>query len=245
MAKTAQTLIRDVENGKSLGRKGVAAICAVLLLVGCETRGGKIPYDPADFGPPDRPDVTANAYDIPLGPLDNLRISVFRVAELSGDYQVDSKGILNLPLIGRTSVRDMNSTQFADELERLYGQKYLASPDITVKVLNTNGLNVTVEGSVNAPGIYALGGRTTLLGAVATARGLIQDQSNPRRVAIFRKRDGKTVAAAFDLTAIRHGEMADPIIYPGDTIVVDGSKLRAIYRDLLQTLPTIAIFNSL
>ena len=61
----------------------------------------------------------------------------------------------------------------------------------------------------------------------------------------LRKRDGKTVAAAFDLIAIRHGEMADPLVYPGDTIVVDGSKVRTIYRDLLQAIPMIAVFRSL
>ena len=39
--------------------------------------------------------------------------------------------------------------------------------------------------------------------------------------------------------------MADPIVYPGDTIVVDSSSLRSLYRDLIQAIPLIAIFGNL
>lgn len=220
-------------------------IFAMALLAGCETRGGNIPYDPPNFGAPDRPDAARTSYEVPLGPLDVLRISVYRVPELSSDYQVDARGMVDLPLLGPINVRDQHPDQFARSLETLYGERYLQQPDITVRVLNTNQLNVTVEGGVNVPGIYALPGRTTLLGAVALARGVHPYESNAKRVAIFRKQDGQTVAAAFDLTAIRHGEMEDPVVYPGDTIVVDGARVRSLFRDILQTIPVLAIFRTI
>lgn len=220
-------------------------IFAATLLSGCETRGGHIPYDPPNFGAPDRPDAARTSYEVPLGPLDVLHITVYRVTELTNDYQVDARGMIDLPLIGTVNVRDQNPDQFARMLETMYGERYLQDPDITVRVLNTNQLNVTVEGGVNAPGIYALPGRTTLLGAIALARGLSPYDSNAKRVAIFRKQNGQTVAAAFDLTAIRHGDMVDPVVYPGDTIVVDGARIRSIYRDLLQVIPVLAIFSNL
>ncbi|HVR89982.1 MAG TPA: polysaccharide biosynthesis/export family protein [Novosphingobium sp.] len=222
----------------------VLAIVAIAL-GGCARRGGKIPYDPVGFGPPDPSALSEPAYDIPVGPLDVLRITVFRVTDLTGEFQVDSRGLVNLPLIGAIDARGQRPEQLADSLERLYSQRYLNNPDITVRVLSTNQANITVDGGVNAPGIYALPGKTTLLGAIAIARGVNADNGNPKRVAIFRKRDGKTVAAAFDLVSIRHGEMVDPLVYPGDTIVVDGAQLRAIYRELLQTLPLFAIFGQL
>lgn len=62
---------------------------------------------------------------------------------------------------------------------------------------------------------------------------------------IFRKSDGKTMAAAFDLISIRRGEMEDPVIYPGDTVVVDSSTLRPLYRDLLMSMPLISLFTRL
>jgi len=214
-------------------------------LAGCDTRGGKVPYDPAGFGPPDRADLGTEAYDIPLGPLDVLKINVFRVPDLSGDYQVDAFGNLDLPLIGKVSVRDYSPDKFAELLEQKYGEKYLQNPDITVRVSTTNRANVTVEGGVNFPGVYQLPGRTTLLGAIALARGVNSNDGNAKRVVVIRKRDGKTQAAAFDLTAIRKGEMTDPVIYPGDIVAVAGSNLRSIYRDVLQAVPLFAIFKNL
>ncbi|WP_158241530.1 polysaccharide biosynthesis/export family protein [Novosphingobium sp. TH158] len=241
--------IDRLRGAKGTGHKRIARVLAATLVVtvlgGCEMRGGKLPYAPADFGAPDRNGPVREAYDVPLGPLDIIRVNVFRVPELSGEYQVDGFGMVNLPLVGQTSVRDMDSAEFAKRLETLYGQKYLQNPEVSVRVVTTNQLNITIEGGVNSPGIYALPGRTTLVGAIAMARGLTVSESNPKRIAIFRKRDGKTVGAAFDLVSIRHGEMADPVVYPGDTIVVDGSKVRAIYRDILNSLPLIAVFNSL
>jgi polysaccharide export outer membrane protein len=224
--------------------------CALLIgcavLAGCERRGGKIPYDPPGFGAPSGPSVAAvEAYDVKLGPLDVLKISVFRVPDLTGDYQIDGLGNVDLPLIGSIKARDLSVEEFGRKLEQTYGAQYLNNPEITVRVLNSNQFNITIEGGVNAPGIYPLQGRTTLLGAIAMSRGPLLYDANPKRVAIFRKRDGQTMAAAFDLVAIRHGEMADPIVYPGDIVVVDGSSVRSLYRDLLQVIPLIAVFSNL
>lgn len=229
----------------ALAGRILLAGAALSLVAGCDTRTGKVPYDPANFGPPDRAELGVEAYDVPLGPLDVLRINFFRVPDLSGEYQVDAFGNLDLPLVGRVSVRDQSPDQFADMLEQKYGAKYLQNPDVTVRVMASNRTAVTVEGGVNTPGVYALPGRTTLLGAIAIARGVNAQDGNAKRVIIIRKRDGKTQAAAFDLTSIRHGEMADPTIYPGDIIAVEGSGLRSVYRDVLQAVPLIAIFKNL
>ena len=220
-------------------------VLSLLALGACASRGGDIPYAPADFGPPEKAVPSDAAYDLPLGPLDMLKVSVFRVPELTGDYQVDAKGNLDLPLIGPISVREKTPHNLALELERRYGATYLNNPDITVRVTSSNLNSVTVEGGVNGPGIYTLPGKTTLIGAIALARGISINDGNPRRVVIFRKSDGKTMAAAFDLISIRRGEMEDPVIYPGDTVVVDSSTLRPLYRDLLMSMPLISLFTRL
>jgi polysaccharide export outer membrane protein len=78
--------------------------------------------------------------------------------------------------------------------------------------------------------------------AIAMARGTSQD-ANPHRVAIFRQVEGKRMAAAFDLTSIRKGEMKDPQVYAGDIVVVDGSKVKQIQTQVLSTLPIIGLFG--
>ena len=92
--------------------------------------------------------------------------------------------------------------------------------------------------------MYPVNGPMTLVQAIALARGT-DDAANPRRVAIFRQIDGKRMAAAFDLTSIRRGQMEDPQVYSGDIIVVDGSNVRAIQREVLTALPILGMFNPL
>jgi polysaccharide export outer membrane protein len=234
-----------VSGGLRFTLRAALVMLVALALSACSTRGGKVPYAPADFGPPDRSVPADLAYDLPLGPLDMLKVTVFRVPELSGDYQVDARGHLDMPLIGSISVRDTTPQQLGKELESRYAQRYLNNPEITVRVTSSISNNVTVEGGVNSPGIYSLPGKITLVGAIALARGVNTTDANPRRVLVFRKSGGKTMAAAFDLIAIRRGEMEDPAIYPGDTVVVDSSTLRPLYRDLIQAIPLATLFTYL
>ena len=226
-------------------RAAFLALTALFALAGCTTRGGPIPYNVENFGPPDKRMPEDSAYDLPLGPLDVLKINVFQVPDLSGEFQVDSRGFVDLPLIGLTSVRDKRPDEFANSLERLYAAKYLNDPSITVRLMTSSNNNVTVEGGVNRPGVFTLPGKTTLLGTIAMAGGVSTNDGNPKRVAIFRKRGGQTVAAAFDLVALRRGQGEVPLVYPGDTVVVDSSGLRSLYRDLIQSLPLISVFRGL
>jgi polysaccharide export outer membrane protein len=82
----------------------------------------------------------------------------------------------------------------------------------------------------------------TLMQAVALAGGTGPD-ANARRVAVFRQIGGKREAAAFDLTSIRRGEMEDPPVYAGDIIVIDGSSIKAVQKQLLNSLPVLSIFR--
>ena len=66
---------------------------------------------------------------------------------------------------------------------------------------------------------------------------------SPHRTAIFRQINGQRQAAAFDLTAIRRGEAPDPRVYPGDIIIVDGSKTKELQRQILNSIPILSIFK--
>jgi polysaccharide export outer membrane protein len=60
---------------------------------------------------------------------------------------------------------------------------------------------------------------------------------------VFRTIKGQRMAAAFDLSAIRRAEAEDPMIYGNDIVVVDGSRGRALFRDIMTVFPLLAIFR--
>jgi polysaccharide export outer membrane protein len=210
---------------------------------GCAgTRGGSIPYNPQNFGTPDAPSLTALETDYRISPLDKLKISVFQVPDMSGEFEVDLMGNVALPLIGTVRAVDLTAVQLDEKLTQLLGQKYLQNPDVNVSVTSSSTRVVTVDGAVTQPGVFPVNGRLTLIQVIALAHGTT-DNSNPHRVAVFRQIQGQRMAAAFDLTSIRRGQEEDPRIYSGDIVVVDGSAVKSIYGTLLSSLPLLSIFR--
>jgi polysaccharide export outer membrane protein len=228
-----------------LGSLLLAAMVGAMLLAlaGCSSaRGGTIPYDVVDFGAPDTRSTQLLDADYQISPLDTLKINVFQVDDLSGEYEVDLTGHIAMPLIGNVRAVDMTTVELQTSLEARLGESYLRDPDVTVGIAKSAGSNITVDGSVNNPGIFPVNGRITLIQAIAMARGT-DPSANERRVAVFRQIDGQRMAAAFDLVDIRRGEEPDPVIYRGDIIIVDGSKTRQAFQDVLRSMPLVSLFR--
>ena len=59
-------------------------------------------------------------------------------------------------------------------------------------------------------------------------------------VVIFRTVKGEKLAALYDVKAIRHGQYADPEVFPNDVVVVGDNTARRYFKDLLQVVPIIA-----
>lgn len=221
---------------------GVFATVTAVVVAGCaDTRGGSIPYDRA-FAAPDEQKFQTLPEDYKIAPMDTLTIKVFKADDLSGDYSVDLAGHISIPLVGQIEAANLTTDQLDVKLTELLGQKYYEHPDVTVAIKESSAHVVTVDGAVNQAGQYPIAGPMTLIQAVALARGT-SDDANSRRVAVFRTIDGKRQAAAFDLTAIRRGEANDPKIYPGDIVVVDGSKIKEAEKQIFQSFPLLSIFR--
>ena len=222
----------------------VAALAVLMLLLsGCAgTRGGPIAYNVENFKAPDSAPVLTLDDDYKIAPRDTLKITVFQVEDLSGDYEVDLTGHVAIPLLGNVKAADLTTAELDRSLTAKLGEKYLQSPDVSIGVKESTRRNVTIDGSVRQPGMYPVNGPMTLMQAVAMAKGT-DENANPRRVAIFRQIQGQRMAAAFDLISIRRGEAEDPAVYSGDIVVVDGSQVRAIQREVLNALPVLGVFN--
>lgn len=192
------------------------------------------------------PDSTGNEQrgSMRIQPLDILDVSVFNVDELSGRYQVDHIGQIKMPLIGAVSAQGYTSIELSVELEEKLEEKYLQDPDVSVIIVETTDVQLTVEGSVNDPGMYPVRGKMTLLQAVALAGGP-SDGANPERVVIFRQVEGERRAGLYDLTAIREGLAEDPVVYASDIIIMDGSEARRVWGDVVRSAPLVAMLAAL
>ncbi len=214
-----------------------------LILASCASSDGNISYDGQELAAPDTTELV-QVGDLRINNLDELEITVFGVKDLSGIYQVDSSGNVDLPLIGPIQAKGFTSFEIAEIIEARYEQNHLQSADVTVKLKQINVNQVTVEGSVNKPGLYPIQGKTTLVQAVALSGGL-SDDANPKRVVIFRQINNQRHAAGFSLKDIRNGNAKDPEIYGNDIIVVDGGNMRSTYLDAIRSIPLLALFVAL
>ena len=221
---------------------GAIAFFSLVGLGGCaDSRGGPIPYDVA-LAAPDAPKVVPVEQGYRIAPLDTVTVKVFKMPDLSGDYEVDLAGQISMPLIGSVPAFDITAAELDQRLTAKLGEKYLENPDVSVGIKASVRRSVTVDGAVKNAGSFPVNGPMTLMQAVAQAGGTAED-ANTRRVAVFRTIQGTRQAAAFDLASIRKGQSPDPTVYPGDIIVVDGSRVKATQKAILNNLPIFSIFR--
>jgi polysaccharide biosynthesis/export protein len=228
---------------KLLNALSFAFLSLLLLAVSACSSGAGSVTAARDGSPMSLPDTTSSvqAGDLKIAPLDTLDIRVFGVDRLSGAFQVDPLGQVDLPLLGTINVSGFNTFDLARLLERRLGDTYLQNPQVSVRISESFGQQVTVDGAVTKPGVYPIRGSITLLQAVALAGGMAET-AEPRRVVIFRTIEGKRKGAAFDMVKIRSGESPDPLVFGNDIIIVDGSSTASGWREVVRTLPVLGVF---
>jgi protein involved in polysaccharide export with SLBB domain len=105
-----------------------------------------------------------------LGPGDQIRITVFRHEDLSGEFELDGEGYFALPLVGEVLGGGMTARQLENEIEvRLKGGGYLVDPQVSIEVLNYRPFYII--GEVNNPGSYQYVNGMNVINAVALAGG--------------------------------------------------------------------------
>jgi polysaccharide export outer membrane protein len=216
---------------------------AALVLAGCSSgRGGPVAYNPPNFGAPDVQATALSPTEQRIGPLDKLKISVFNVEAMSGEYQVNSAGNISYSLLGTIPAAGKTAEELAVMLASRLNEKLYRNPKVQVAISAPAELNVTVDGSVKSPGTFPIKGTTSLMRVVALASGMAED-ANPSRVIVFRTVNGQKVAGAYDLQAIRRAQEPDPTIYGNDIVIVDGSRARRLFKEILSTVPILGVLR--
>ena len=233
---------------KQASRLLIAAVAA-LLLAACASpnRAAHSAYMGVVLPPPDTT-TSSGAYegatDYRIGSQDLLEISVFGVSELTHQARVNSNGMINVPLVGSVMAGGKTVPELEKELAVKYAAGYLQNPQVSIFVKEYTSQRVTLEGAIKNPGIYPLTGRTTLLQAVAIGGGL-DEFADLQGVVLFRHVNGERMAAAFDMAAVRRGDMADPQVYGDDVIVIERSGSKSAFREFLRTVPALGLFFAL
>ena len=177
-----------------------------------------------------------------LGPMDVVSILVFREPELSVESsQIDPAGNIVLPLIGAVRAEGRSPAELSQFVESAL-TRYVHNPQVSISITQI-GQTIAVEGGVNQPGVYPIPGRSSLIEALALARSTSQIAANDQ-VIVFREIDGRRAGARFDIRRIRAGLDPDPVILPGDRIVVGFSALKEAWREYF-TAPIFNIFRAI
>ena len=167
-----------------------------------------------------------------VGPQDELRITVFDEAALSGTYMVDGDGSITFPLLGRVSVDGLTLREIQDEITRQLGDGFLVNPQVSSQIEEYRRQSVYVLGEVGSPGIYRLSGNLNLIEVLVQAGGVTAQAGN--EVHIIRSTGGGAPAGpvlaqdgdleveltVVSLEDIRTGRLALVTIQDGDTVNV-------------------------
>lgn len=122
--------------------------------------------------------------DFPIGPGDEISISVPGVDELTDTVRVSATGTINLAFIGQIQAAGLTEEELRHEIENRL-RKYMHEPEFKMFVKEYQTRFVAVLGAVRNPGVFALSGPSeTILQLLSQAGGALQDGAADRVILI-------------------------------------------------------------
>lgn len=178
----------------------------------------------------------------PIRPADRLSVVVFREPELSlENVRVGVEGSISVPMIGSIPAAGMTPKQLEQDITRRLAAAGLKGPTVSVNITEYASHTVTVEGAVDKPGVYVFQPGARLSSAIALASGP-KRTAKKSQVAVFRESPQGIMVAKFDYEQVSRGTMVDPILEPGDRVVMGTDGLSQFWEDLLKALPAFGVF---
>jgi polysaccharide export outer membrane protein len=166
----------------------------------------------------------AQVYEVGAG--DILKITVTGQTGLSGEFPVDSTGMLLYPLLGKVKASGLTTQALEKKLVTLLSDGYLKRPEVSISVKEANSQRVFVTGEVAKPGPYSLKGDRTLM-TLMTDLGGLQSEAGHEAV-IVRPPDADSAEAVTPT-------LAPTGLYPNE---VPGSQIiKVSLRELLSGNP--------
>lgn len=171
-----------------------------------------------------------DSVDYIIGPKDLLEINVFGVNELDTTVRVSEDGLITVPLVGEVRVAGMTKGGVEKELTRLFEDRFLRNPQVTVFIKEYRSKKISLLGAVNNPGDYELLGRQTLLQIISKAGGLTED-AGKEIIIIRNQEDGSNSSFKISVEDLVQGGDAalNIVLQPGDIINIPIDKMVRVY----------------
>lgn len=153
-----------------------------------------------------------------IGVADGLMISVWQEPELSLSVVVRPDGMITLPLINDVPVVGLKT----EELQAVLTEKlkpFVNTPQVTVIVQGIKSRKVSLVGKVGHQGTFDLNEEKTILELIGEAGG-IGAFAKSSSIYILRQDGAKKVRIGFDYKKAIAGRGPNPILQPGDLVVV-------------------------
>jgi polysaccharide export outer membrane protein len=181
-----------------------------------------------------QPTETSQAPKISIGPGDLLDIEVFDTPELSGTARVNQTGEVNLSVVGTIHLAGLTAGQASRQVEeQLHARGLMIDPHVTVSISEYASQGATLMGEVRTPGIYPTLGRRKLLDMIALAGGPTPLAGKTATV-IHREDPTHPIDVALAPNAGSLAAQQNPIIGPGDTVVIAKAGIVYIIGDVLK-----------
>lgn len=165
------------------------------------------------------------------------------VSQYINGYQVDSTGLISLPIIGNIEVSGLTLKQIQERIQKR-SLEFLKEPNVKVKLLS---FKININGEVKNPGVYySYNEKLNILEAISMANGLT-DNAEINKTIVVRETPNGTSSYMVDLTSKNLLSSKVYYLQPNDLIYIKPGKNKHVelnatsYSLLLTTITTLLL----
>ena len=201
----------------------------IVLLVACAPNSV---INPASVSQMDQQSRAYPQKEYVIAPGDTLDIKFMNNPEFNEiGVPVRPDGRISLQLAPEEKAAGLTPGELRNQLMQKYASE-LRKPEITIMVRGFSDQKIFVDGEVLVPGVLELRGPTTVMRAIAQARGLRETARISNVIVIRKDFEGKPTAANLDLAKVINGTdfSQDILLMPYDIVYVPKSNIARLNK---------------
>ena len=113
--------------------------------------------------------ASVGSFEYRIGAGDHVKVTTYGEDRLTGEFTVNSAGVISFPLLGNVTAAGKTLAEFNAELQRRLGSEFMKNPQVSVEMVNFRP--VYILGEVQKPGEFPFGERMSVYALVAKAGG--------------------------------------------------------------------------